>query len=1032
MEVKKIVEGMTAVEVAEVIDSNFKNQNKILEEDIATQNSVIGVSEYKDFSEAEAVSVGDVRKYNGFLYECVEATTGAFDASKWKKSSFKAETEKKLTELGSEARNNSNLVGSEVLSAIGEFKADFPSSLPLAYSYYRIPLLKKGGIYKFTIILTEEVNATVYWGIYANRTENVVNPPVIESGEIYKEVIAGAVKDDYEYFEVRVYSSVVVPKFRLRIENHNSEMNDVKNDIESINTKIKENANFVNGELLHSIGNIEMDFPSSSLVDYVFYELPLLKKGETYKLTMTLNEEASTSIYWVIVANHTEEIFSPPYFQEGDISKEWSVNINNDYDSFEIRIYSGKTVPEWKLLIESSSSDIQELKDNVDAVYKNNESMKESLEKVYTKIGAIPTIEFTKQAINGTTGEPYNTSNRIASSFINGEIIQVNITEGKYGVFAYTDNEYISETGWKNAGAMYNVPGATRYRIVLAKTDDSAISPSDIDYFGVNIDTSANASVLITREQYLDNSKKEIVRKNIGAVSSADISSLESAINNSYSGKFNVTRGYDNKQYSDIIRIFKNQVYTVKCTVNEVAGQALYVQLFDAETGTAIKQLMSFVDNDNTSKEITYKTDVEQLVYIGFYSSYSGIREVSLTLSSEINLKSLYAKSAEEKVISSSASALYNPFRRKMLYHHLNQETAGASTGYKHTQVPAQSLYDVAYAKALGFEMIEANVHACSDGVFITKHGSSGTFGEGLKSDDGVDYKNVAINTISSDYIRQHITYDSSLAKYNSPIPTLDEFASECKKHGMLIKADYKEGALEVLRQYLTDDCIFFTGMKKRGNFKGMMEIVWNGQDFSTFKSSCEALGHPLNIVVAAGTFSSYTDEKIKELTSFAHSNGYTTSVAYATTNDWVRAKKLGIDANISTFRSINDFELGIDCNINDLTSNDLILDGCTYNDIEKVINMPKDSIVYVKSSKIFGFGKCAVDVCYNGTITVIMGQDYSDYNLDNFKSDGRETINVANVIQDVGEQYNRWVTIKANENTVIKNINIRASYIPV
>ena len=101
MEVKKIVEGMTAVEVAEVIDSNFKNQNKILEEDIAKQNNVIGVSEYKDFSEAEAVSVGDVRKYEGFLYECIEATTGAFDASKWKKSSFKAETEKKLAELGS-------------------------------------------------------------------------------------------------------------------------------------------------------------------------------------------------------------------------------------------------------------------------------------------------------------------------------------------------------------------------------------------------------------------------------------------------------------------------------------------------------------------------------------------------------------------------------------------------------------------------------------------------------------------------------------------------------------------------------------------------------------------------------------------------------------------------------------------------------------------------------------------------------------------------------------------------------------------
>ena len=106
MEVKKIVEGMTAPQVAQVIDDNFKNQNKILEEDIAKQNNVIGVSEYKDFSEAEAVNVGDVRKYNGFLYECVEATTGAFDASKWKKSSFKDETEKKFSELDLKTKNS--------------------------------------------------------------------------------------------------------------------------------------------------------------------------------------------------------------------------------------------------------------------------------------------------------------------------------------------------------------------------------------------------------------------------------------------------------------------------------------------------------------------------------------------------------------------------------------------------------------------------------------------------------------------------------------------------------------------------------------------------------------------------------------------------------------------------------------------------------------------------------------------------------------------------------------------------------------
>ena len=105
MEIKQIVEGMTAPQVAQVIDDNFKAQNKFLEDDIKKQNNAIGVSEYKAFSESESVNVGDVRLYDGMLYECVEATSGAWDASKWKKSSFKAETEKKLAELGSDVGN---------------------------------------------------------------------------------------------------------------------------------------------------------------------------------------------------------------------------------------------------------------------------------------------------------------------------------------------------------------------------------------------------------------------------------------------------------------------------------------------------------------------------------------------------------------------------------------------------------------------------------------------------------------------------------------------------------------------------------------------------------------------------------------------------------------------------------------------------------------------------------------------------------------------------------------------------------------
>lgn len=101
MEVKKIVEGMTASEVAQVIDDNFKAQKKILEDDIKKQNDAIGVSEYKAFSESESVAVGDVRLKDGVLYECVEATTGEWNKNKWKVTSFKKETESKLAELAS-------------------------------------------------------------------------------------------------------------------------------------------------------------------------------------------------------------------------------------------------------------------------------------------------------------------------------------------------------------------------------------------------------------------------------------------------------------------------------------------------------------------------------------------------------------------------------------------------------------------------------------------------------------------------------------------------------------------------------------------------------------------------------------------------------------------------------------------------------------------------------------------------------------------------------------------------------------------
>ena len=51
--------------------------------------------------------------------------------------------------------------------------------------------------------------------------------------------------------------------------------------------------------------------------------------------------------------------------------------------------------------------------------------------------------------------------------------------------------------------------------------------------------------------------------------------------------------------------------------------------------------------------------------------------------------------------------------------------------------IPDQSLYSIAYAKSLGFNIIEANVHKCADGIYVTRHGSSGKLGAGLSFVEG-------------------------------------------------------------------------------------------------------------------------------------------------------------------------------------------------------------------------------------------------------------------------------------------------------
>lgn len=356
------------------------------------------------------------------------------------------------------------------------------------------------------------------------------------------------------------------------------------------------------------------------------------------------------------------------------------------------------------------------------------------------------------------------------------------------------------------------------------------------------------------------------------------------------------------------------------------------------------------------------------------------------------------------------------------LYHHLNQEEPACN-------IPAQSLYDIQYAKRLGFNLIEANPHKCADGVYVCKHGRYGKFGAGLKALDGNDYSTTLFSSITSTWLRENITYDTNYGKHSGFIPTLDEFCEECKKLNMMVKLYGYEGVLDVARKYLTDDMIWLTATK-RGHFRGTIEYIWDGEkEISELISECIIIGAPLNIVIEAGKFDSLSDEKIIELCTSAHENGFTVGTVYPTSKSLLRAFSLGVDVAGSTVSNVNFLKYGTDKNITALNSTDLVLTNATYDAENYVINIINGGSIAVNEDNAFRSGITSLRIRYDGNLTI---KNVDNTNkLENYESDGNSIVEFSVVRQEyMNQTHTKWLDIVANEDTIIYDIELHCSRI--
>jgi hypothetical protein len=472
-----------------------------------------------------------------------------------------------------------------------------------------------------------------------------------------------------------------------------------------------------------------------------------------------------------------------------------------------------------------------------------------------------------------------------------------------------------------------------------------------------------------------------------------------------------------------------NYMLSLELTSTDTDNTHSQISLVD-ENDTYIRQL-SVARNERWVASLNIDRPVKQ---IRFYSGYNApqsagdtatFKRIQLEEGTVVTDYVPYGKVNEEGIKalakSENSLSLFNIFTLP-LYHHLNQELTTVG-------IPAQSLYDIQYAKSLGFNMIEVNEQLCSDGVYVCKHGSNGALGKGIKAINNNDYSNTLFSSVTSAWLRENIRYDSTIAKYCGFIPTLDEFCKECKKLNMAIKIS-KTATLAIARKYLPDHMIWISGISSRGDFRGTIEYIWdNAEPIDTAIENCKKIGAPLNIVIKSGQFDNTTDALVSELCTKAHNNGFTVGAVYPTPNSLLRAFELGVDVVGSTGNNVNLITNGNAKNITSLNSSELTLSNATYNNATDTMTIASGGSITVNDNG-FKSGVVTARLRYKGKLTINDGV-FTGYGLKEYESDGEKEVQYSIAIQPLSNNNKtKWLVITANTATTIYDMSIYCSYI--
>lgn len=472
------------------------------------------------------------------------------------------------------------------------------------------------------------------------------------------------------------------------------------------------------------------------------------------------------------------------------------------------------------------------------------------------------------------------------------------------------------------------------------------------------------------------------------------------------------------EKYTDKISVAKGDTVRFVLDYGDVARSAWATYMLYDTTG-AIIGTRNIIVNNQSRKSVSATLEIaENAGYIAFsYRTYG-----SYTLSVDIFTDFQQTKESFSLLRRESASRKTGAYLTKPCYDHLFVNRVGGRI-----TIPHQSLYHVRISKALGFEMIEANTQVTSDGVYVVNHFTNGKFGAYFDSADGTtDISDIAVSSVTWDWIVENVRYKSSIQKYRTRPCRLEEFLAECRQQNITPFLQAKSAQIvKLARKYMgANNFVVYGATRAICPTEIIYDWVNNGNDASgnyikatpeTALARCEKYGRPY--IYGLAYPEKYTDAELQDIIDTLHTNGYCIGTSYAD-SAWYRYISLGFDLN-GTTEGMNRIIIGNKANFDSMFGFDeFVITNAT--EANGVLTFTSTGTIKPGVDAVT-YSACGVDIeiDFTGTITI---PDFGEHGVRSYTSDGSVPVFVCVPVING----NPYQTIAVTSGTVIKDIKYK------